>query len=185
MRRCALHWFVCLLCSLRRCQWCEKRFDSAVITISKSNGQNREWKGQQGWKEVFDETALNFNAETHAEHIRNIFRYYNLDVEEWAVCQTADNCSVNLKVADLLGIPHVACKNHLLNLEVNEMVKQNRDLEITLNSIHETMSSCKKKLKNAALLRNLVSLVPVLHNKTRWSGKLYMMERFLRISNSC
>ena len=26
-----------------------------------------------------------------------------------------------------------------------------------------------------------MNLVPVLHNKTRWSGKLYMMERFLKI----
>ena len=131
--------------------------------------------------EVFDETAVNFSSQTHAEHIRNVFRYYGVDVEDWAVCQTADNCSVNLKVAELLKIPHVACKNHILNLEVNEMVKNSRDLEGTINTIHETMSQCKKKLKNAALLRNLVNLVPVLHNKTRWSGKLYMMERFLRI----
>ena len=47
--------------------------------------------------------------------------------------------------------------------------------------IHDMMAQCKKKLKNAALLRNLVNLVPVLHNKTRWSGKLYMMEQFLKI----
>ena len=73
--------------------------------------------------DVFDETAVNFSSQTHAEHIRNVFRFYGLDVEQWAVCQTADNCSVNLKVADLLKIPHVACKNHILNLEVNEMVK--------------------------------------------------------------
>ena len=80
---------------------------------------------------------------------------------------SSDNCSMNLKVADLLKIPHVACKNHILNLEVNEMVKQTRELEVTLSSsIHETMSQCRKKLKNAALLRNLVNLVPVLHNKT-------------------
>ena len=131
--------------------------------------------------QLFDETAVNFSSQTHAEHIRNVFRYYGLNVEEWAVCQTADNCSVNLKVAEMLGIPHVACKNHLLNLEVNWMVKQTRDLEQTLNSVHETMGQCKKKLKNAALLRNLVSLVPILHNKTRWSGKLYMLERFLKI----
>ena len=130
---------------------------------------------------VYDETAVNFSSQTHAEHIRNVFRYYGLNVEDWAVCQTADNCSVNRKVAELLGIPHVSCKNHMLNLEVNKMVKQTRDLEQTLNTIHDTMAQCKKKLKNAALLRNLVNLVPVLHNKTRWSGKLYMMERFLKI----
>ena len=97
------------------------------------------------------------------------------------MCQTADNCSVNLNVAELLRVLHVVCKNHVLNLEVNQMVKLTRDLEQTLNSVHKMMGQCKKKLKNAALLRNLVSLVPILHNKTRWSGKLYMLDWFLKI----
>ena len=101
--------------------------DSIQLSLLSVSPMARTESGEDSkdGKEVYDETAVNFNAETHAEHIRNIFRYYGLDVEEWAVCQTADNCSVNLKVADLLGIPLVACKNHLLNLEVNEMVKQN------------------------------------------------------------
>ena len=163
---------------------CEDGTDGSKVRlslISVSPMARTEAADGESELEVLDETAVNFSARTHAEHIRNVFRYYDLDVETWAVCQTADNCSVNLKVADLLKIPHVGCKSHILNLEVNEMVKQNKELEGTLASIHETMSQCKKKLKNAALLRNLVSLVPILHNKTRWSGKLYMLERFLRI----
>ena len=67
-------------------------------------------------------------------------------------------------------IPHVACKTHTLNLKVNEMVKQMREVEAALNSI-QTMSQCKN-LKNVALLHNLVSLVPVIHNKMRCSVKL-------------
>ena len=100
--------------------------DSIQLSLLSVSPMARTESGEDSkdGKEVYDETAVNFNAETCAEHIRNIFRYYGLDVEEWAVCQMANNCSVNLKVADLLGIPHVACKNHLLNLEVNEMVKQ-------------------------------------------------------------
>ena len=94
---------------------------------------------------VFDETTVNFSSQTHAEHIRNIFRYCGVDVENWEVCQTADNCSVNLKVAELLKIPHMACKNHILNLEVNEMVKNSTDLERTINPIDEMMSQGKKK----------------------------------------
>ena len=115
--------------------------DISPMARTESGDDSKDGKG------VFDEMAVNFNAETHAEHIGNIFRYYGLDVEEWTVCQMVDNCSVNLKVSDLLGIPHVTCKNHLLNLEVSEMVEQNRDLEVMLNSIHEKMGSCKKKLK--------------------------------------
>ena len=63
--------------------------------------------------EVFDETAVNFSSQTHAEHIHNIFQYYGVDVNNWTVCQTADNCSVNLKVEELLKIPHVACTNNI------------------------------------------------------------------------
>ena len=58
--------------------------------------------------QLFDETAVNFSSQTHAEHIQNVFWYYGLNVEEWAVCQTADNCSVKLKVVELLGNPHAS-----------------------------------------------------------------------------
>ena len=66
-------------------------------------------------------------------------------MEDWAVFQTADNCSVNLKVAKLLRIPHMFLKNHILNLEVNMMVTQTQDLEQALITIHDTMAWCKKK----------------------------------------
>ena len=85
--------------------------------------------------EVFDETAVNFSSQTHAEHFRDISQYHGVDVETWAVCQMADNCSVNFKVPELLKIPRVACKNYSLNLEVNKMVKNLRDLERTINTI--------------------------------------------------
>lgn len=125
--------------------------------------------------------AVEFTARTHVAHMKEMFRYYDLDITKWAVCQVADNCSVNKKIATLLNIPHVACKSHLLNLEVNYMVEMTVDLHRTLEAVHETMSQCKQRLRNAALLRNLIDLRPVLHNKTRWSGKFYMLRRFLRI----
>lgn len=34
----------------------------------------------------------------------------------------ADNCPVNIKVAELLGIPHIGCKSHKLHLEVKRMI---------------------------------------------------------------
>jgi len=80
------------------------------------------------------------------------------------VSQTADKCNVNKSVAGLPGLPHVGCKNHLLNLDVNQMVKSTQELNRTLTSVHETMTQCKKRLKNAALLRNLVDLKPIIHN---------------------
>lgn len=38
-----------------------------------------------------------------------------------------------------------------------------------------------KKLMNSALLRNLTDLRPITDNETRWSGKLYMLQRFINI----
>eukprot|EP00957_Ditylum_brightwellii_P089096 6784694-Ditylum_brightwellii.AAC.1 len=45
------------------------------------------------------------------------------------------------------------------------------------------MASWKRSLKNRALLHNLTHLKPVLWNKTRWSGKLHSLSRFLLIHN--
>ena len=66
-----------------------------------------------------DTDATTFTAEVHAKFFRDIFlNLYDTDIEEWSVCQTADNATVNKKVARLLGIPHIPCNNHLFNSEV-------------------------------------------------------------------
>lgn len=86
-----------------------------------------------------------------------------------------------MNVENLLGLHHVACNIHFLNFDVNYMVKNTIDLELTISSVHETMVQCKHRLRNATLMRNLIDLRPVIHNQARYSGKLYMPERFLQI----
>ena len=127
------------------------------------------------------EDAVNFTADKHVKHFQEMFLYYDLQISEWVVCQTADNCLVNKKIALNLSIPHVGCKSHILNLEVNEMVKNNEELIATLQSVQTTMLYFKQRLKNAAILRNIVILKPVLHIKTRWSSKSSLLERFVRL----
>lgn len=61
------------------------------------------------------------------------------------------------------------------------MVRMTSDLDITINSVHITMLQCKQRLRNAALLREVVYLRPVLQNQTLWFGKWYMLERFLYV----
>lgn len=95
----------------------------------------------------------------------------------------ADNVNVNKKIARLLNIPHVGYLSHKLNLEVNSMVTADPVLTETIASIHETMSNCRRKLKNRAMLRNLTTLSPILHNKTRWLSNFSMLRRFNRIRN--
>ena len=103
--------------------------------------------------------AVNFTAEKHAEHFKHTFdTYYNVVLTVWTVCQIADTAAVNVKVATLLKIAHVSCKNHNLNLEVNYMCNTNNDINNVINSVHETMKQCKQRLTNAALLRSVCNV---------------------------
>ena len=129
------------------------------------------------------EEATNFCAETHAEHFKTILlNYYGQTLVEWAVCFIADNAPVNPRMARLLKLPHIGCKNHKLALEVNLMLRESMtDLNAAILLIAELMKRLKGSIRNAAALRMLTALKPILFNKTRWSGKLYVIARFLRL----
>ena len=129
-----------------------------------------------------DEETTAFDAETHVQHFENILReYFDVELKKWVVCHIADNASVNRKFSDLTGIPHIGCKNHKLNLEMNKMLEAMPELHDTIKLIHEMMGKIKGSTKKSAALRKLTFLVPTLYNKTRWSGKLYVLERFIRL----
>jgi hypothetical protein len=127
-----------------------------------------------------DEETTKFNAEAHVNFFSETLGFYGLELQ-WVKASIADNTSTNLKVARLIGCPHVGCNNHKLNLDVELMVANTIQLKNVIENVHAVMLSAKRKLKNAALLRNLTNLKPVIHNKTRWSGKHFMLTRFLRI----
>ncbi|KAI0567298.1 Ribonuclease H-like protein [Gracilaria domingensis] len=127
------------------------------------------------------EEAVTFTAETRAEHIKSMFTRYGIDFSSWVVCHTAVNCSVNRKLSNLLGVPLVACKSDLLNMEVNSMVEKTADLEKTFQCVQKTMDLCKRRLRSRVLLRELANLNPVARNKTGWSGKYRTLNQFLRI----
>ncbi|KAI0556954.1 Ribonuclease H-like protein [Gracilaria domingensis] len=132
---------------------------------------------------VLDETnneTTTFNAETHAHFFNEIFPIFGQDFASWCVCLIADNCSTNKKTASKLGKRFVGCNSHKLNLEVNHMADRHSQGKQTIDSVHGTMKDAKK-LRNAALLRNLTDLSPRMHNTTRRSGKLHMLKRFIRI----
>eukprot|EP00171_Calliarthron_tuberculosum_P002931 IDg2931t1 len=125
--------------------------------------------------------AESFDADTHIRYLDEIFKFYSQDVYKWTTCSIADNCAVNKRLAFLLNVPHVGCMSHKLNSEVKEMVQRDASLARTIDSIHETMTNCKRRLKNRAMLRNLTHLAPVTYNETRWSGIKQMLNRFVEI----
>eukprot|EP00171_Calliarthron_tuberculosum_P003774 IDg3774t1 len=116
---------------------------------------------------VSEDEAERFDADAHLRHLKEIFAFYDQDVYNWVLCSIADNAPVNKRLASLLGVPHVGCMSHKLNLEVKKMVKNDKDLATTVESIHETMSNCRRRLTNRAMLRNLTELSPLIPNETR------------------
>lgn len=61
------------------------------------------------------------------------------------------------------------------------MVKSDGALKRAVECVNKTMSDCRYRLRNRAMLRNSTALSPIIENDTRWSGKYLMLERFNRI----
>ena len=133
-------------------------------------------------RNISEETAK-FTAECHVNFFQETFEFYDIDLRQWIKASIADNTKTNLKIARSLGVPHVGCNNHKLNLDVELWVKNTAQLQHTIDDVHATMLSAKSKLKNAALLQNETDLKPVIHNKTRWSGKFKMLKQWIVIRN--
>jgi hypothetical protein len=126
--------------------------------------------------------TVTFNADAHSNYFRTTLSdFYNIDITKWCKAIMADNTKTNIKITKDLGIPHVGCYNHKLNLDVEAMVRGNFELQKTISNIHDVMACAKQKLRNAAVLRNITDLRPILENKTHWSGKVAMIARFIRI----
>ena len=144
-----------------------------------------ESENEKGSDEGTDSDDMNetisFNAETHLSFFRDNFEFFGQTFDNWCICLISDNCNTNKKIASDCGKPMVGCYSHKLNLEVTRMISSTPDLKDTLASVHETMSAAKSKLKNKAMLRNLVQLAPVVPNATRWSGNCDMVSRYVEI----
>ena len=97
------------------------------------------------------EEATNFNAQTTADHITDIFEsFYDIPVvSNWAVCQTADNASLNKRITQLLGVPHIACYNHLLDKEVKQMIDESKNVPGEMGSVCNKVHAMMLEWKNS------------------------------------
>ena len=71
--------------------------------------------------------------------------YDNVIFDSWCVSQVSNNASVNPKIAWILGIKHIGCKNHQLALDVKDMFKEDVLVSSLVDAVHNTMSSVKRK----------------------------------------
>ncbi len=86
--------------------------------------------------------------------LEDILDIYGVNVHEWTICAIADNCSTNQLIANIMDVLQVSCASHRSHLEVKKMINNDRRLSEIIESIHETMRSCKSRLKNRAVLFN-------------------------------
>lgn len=73
--------------------------------------------------------ANRFKAPQYARLIQQNFRYFGIPrCSDWICCQTVDNTNVMPAVARALHIANIGCKNHLLDLEVDDAISGNSEL---------------------------------------------------------
>ncbi len=54
---------------------------------------------------------------------------------------------------------------------MNQMFEKDQDLNMCLQECARIQLAVKRKLKDKAVLAKFTECEPILHNKTRWSGK--------------
>jgi hypothetical protein len=140
----------------------------------------------EGHKESLLAIAPLLNEETlgatqHIEFMQATLELYGKNLGN-VVAFIGDNCSTNKKISNDTGIPLVGCASHRFNLAVCKWLSDKPEYCSVLDTIHSLMTELRK-LKNAARLRALTDLSPVVNNVTRWSSKYEMLSRYLRIEN--
>ena len=96
-----------------------------------------------------ESTATLFNAETYIALFEKTFKNLNIkDVSDFAIAQIVDSTALNPRIACLLQIHHIVCRNHCLNL------------------------GCKDMENNFPKLKELSDKTQDLHHKIRASNKL-------------
>lgn len=131
------------------------------------------------------EAATQFNAEQQIEFIENTLDYYDVSLAHdangnmFVVCQITDNAKVMKRIARLLEIPGVGCNNHKLNLEMEKFVRDN--CKVLVEKVRDTMVSIKNSAKLKQLMKSKIDLQPLFYNDTRWYGKYFMFERWLKL----
>lgn len=168
--------------------------DNSAIDDSDEEDEEHDIDGNDDDSRTDVQEAVEFTAQVHKNHIVDVLKhFYGIkNPKDWITNQTADSASVNVKLAQLLGIPHINCINHLLNNEVKNwfgdldgdtatFANQMRFTPATVCSlVNKTMKDLSTN-KSRALLLAETGLVPTFHNSTRWSSYAAEMQKWVQI----
>ena len=95
---------------------------------------------------------------------RKIFEYYGINYDNWTKVQSVDKAAINVRIGEIINKPIVPYMNHLLNLEVYLIEKNNTQFS-TINAVYNTMKDIKNSIKSNVILYNLIPYWPTLCNK--------------------
>ena len=97
---------------------------------------------------LVDDEIVNHGAESHIEFLKTVLGYFNRTASSVAYL-VGDNCAVNGRLVELLGVPIVSCASHRLNLAVMAFMTEH---EPVLDKIQQIMRKLRS-LNLAARLR--------------------------------
>ena len=159
---------------------------SPLLYVGKEEDEEYDEFGRQLNNRGMSEDDLCQTAESHAQHIENLFKdFYDIEMNS-SICQITDNTNVNLKVAEILDIFQIGCRNHLLAIDANLALASdgpNADWVEVYEEGETTMKQLRNRVANRVILRQTTDLVPVLPVKTRWSGRYMTLKRFNKLKD--
>ncbi|ETI56083.1 hypothetical protein F443_01335 [Phytophthora nicotianae P1569] len=126
---------------------------------------------------LVNEETDDLSAATHQAFLRTmLLRDYNKRLEQ-CVFLMGDNCSVNRRLATLMGVPLVGCASHRLNRAVAaELSEHAEDLDLV-----QTLMLKLRTLTQSAKLRLKTILRPIIRQQTRWGSTFAMLNRFFEL----
>ena len=121
------------------------------------------------------QTATKFNAEAHIKLFKETFGNLKIDdINDFLIAQTSDSTAMNPKIARDLGINHVACRNHCLNLGCKDMENNCNELKSISEKTQEIHRKIKGSNKLSAVLENAQAAARSI-NSNASMGKLKLL----------
>ncbi|ETK82371.1 hypothetical protein F441_12480 [Phytophthora nicotianae CJ01A1] len=125
---------------------------------------------------IIDEPDDALNADGHAAAIARFLPFFGRSLDDVRFL-VGDNCAVNKRLANLMGVPLVGCANHRLNLAVREYLAPHEDALAEVQALMRKLVHLSKQPSSA----KKTALQPVLRQDTRWSSTFKMLARYFRL----
>ncbi|KAG3203567.1 hypothetical protein PC128_g2509 [Phytophthora cactorum] len=126
---------------------------------------------------LVNEESDDLSAATHrAFLIEVLLRDYNKRLEQ-CLFLVGDNCSVNRRLATLMGVPLIGCASHRVNRAVAAQLCEHAN---DLDSVQALMLKLRTSSLSAKL-RLKTTLRSIIRQQTRWGSTFAMLNRYFEL----